>query len=168
MIISLIVEKLLIYFSNVIKDNFSPGYLSLYHVSSPGLISNFWDHVFSILLSANSSTPSWTCCLVDFLGFEPPGAVTSQIIGVNVNTTWNVFFLWHFFIFGTRDGAKLHGHKWVRLLDDLPFDVVLILLGFWTHCRKIHTEENRVILYLDHLKYGIGIMFCWVSKKPCF
>ena len=146
-IISLIVEKLLTNFSDAIKDNFSPGYLSLYHVSSPGLISNFLDHVFPILFSANSSTPSWTCCLVDKVLNLRELAVTSQIIGLNVNTTWNVFFLWHFFIFETRHEAKWHGHKWVRLLDDLPFDVVLILLGFWTRCRKIHTEENRVILY---------------------
>ena len=139
----------------------------MYHVSSPGLISNFLDHVFPILFSANSSTPSWTCCLVDKV-LNLPEQLHHRLLGLMSTRLETCFSFDIFFIFGTRDGAKWHGHKWVRLLDDLPFDVVLILLGFWTHCRKIHTEENRVILYLDHLKYGIGIMFCWVSKKPCF
>jgi len=140
-IISLILEKLLIYFSNAIKDNFSPGYLSLYHVSSPGLItiSNFSDYVFPILFSADSSTPSWTCCLVDFKVLNLPEWLHHRLLGLMSTRLETCFSFDIFFIFGTRDGAKWHGHKWVRLLDDLPFDVVLILLGFWTHCRKIHT-----------------------------
>ena len=128
----------------------------------------FWIMYFPFFFCYNSSTPSWTCCLVDFKVLNLPEWLHHRLLGLMSTRLETCFSFDIFFIFGTRDGAKWHGHKWVRLLDDLPFDVVLILLGFWTHCRKIHTEENRVILYLDHLKYGIGIMFCWVSKKPCF
>ena len=91
MIISLIVEKLLIYFSNFIKDNFSPVYLSLYHVSSPGLISNFLDHVFPILFSAHSSTPSWTCCLVDKV-LNLPEQLHHRLLGLMSTRLETCFF----------------------------------------------------------------------------